>query len=59
MVPTQEQRVMKYIQDFGSITRLDAMRDVGVANLTAVISDLRKHGVSIETRMIKGKNRYN
>lgn len=57
-VPTQAQRVFQYIKDFGSITRVDAMHDIGVANLTAVISELRKHGYNIETIDVHAKNRY-
>lgn len=54
----QMRRVLNYIEDFGSVTRLEAMRDLGIANLTAVISSLRKHDVDIETTMVPGKNRY-
>lgn len=57
-VPTQAQRVFKYIHDFGSITRAEAMSDIGVANLTAVISDLRKQGYNIETIDVHTENRY-
>ena len=58
-VPTQAQRVLDYIRDFGSITRVDAMSDLGIANLPAVIEILRhKHGHNIETLEIKAKNRY-
>lgn len=57
-VPTQAQRVLNYIHDFGSITRAEAMYDIGVANLTAVITILRKGGHDIETQEIKAKNRY-
>lgn len=54
----QMRRVLNYLEDFGSITRGEAMTDLGVANLTAVISSLRKRGVDIETTMAAGKNRY-
>ena len=54
----QMRRVLNYIDDFGSITRVEAMRDLGVANLTAVISSLRKKDVDIETNIMVGKNRY-
>lgn len=54
----QMHRVLKYIEDFGSVTRLEAMRDLSVANLTAVISSLRKKGVDIKTEIKDGKNRY-
>ena len=58
-VTTQAERVLNYIECFGSITRAEALMDIGVANLPAVIDDLRhKHGVNIITEEIKGKNRY-
>lgn len=55
---TQMHRVLNYIEDFGSITRVDALRDLGIANLTAVISSLRKCGADIVTNIAHGKNRY-
>lgn len=52
-------RVLRYIQTQGSITRAQAMTDIGVANLPAVIDDLRhKVGVPIKTNIVKGTNRY-
>ena len=58
-VPTQCQRVLKYIRDFGSVTRAEAMSELGIANLPAVIDILRnKQGHDIETLEIKAKNRY-
>lgn len=56
---TQAGRVLAYIRDFGSITRLDAMIDLGVANLPAVIDILRhKWGIPIVTEEVEGLNRY-
>lgn len=43
--PTQNQRILDYIRDFGSITQLDALQDLGVMRLASRISDLRKQGV--------------
>lgn len=58
-VPTQAQRVLNYIHDFGSVTRAEAMMDLGIANLPAVIDVLRnKQGYNIDTLEIKSKNRY-
>lgn len=58
-VPTQAERVIDYIVRFGSITRADALIDLGIANLPAVIDDLRhKKGYHILTKEIKTKNRY-
>ena len=55
---TQTERIYKYMQDFGSITQLEAIRDIGVMRLASRITDLRKQGVAIEKEMEKGKNRY-
>lgn len=58
-VPTQCERVIRYIIDFGSITRADALMDLGIANLPAVIDDLRhKKGYPIVTDEVHAKNRY-
>lgn len=58
-VPTQCERVAYYMAHFGSITRVEALMDLGVANLPAVIDDLRhKHGKNIITEEVKGLNRY-
>lgn len=58
-VPTQAERVIHYICQFGSITRAEALMDLGIANLPAVIDDLRhKHGKNIITEEVKGLNRY-
>ena len=55
----QYDRVLRYMQTQGSITRAQAMTDIGVANLTAVIDYLRHSvGVPIKTNLVKGTNRY-
>jgi hypothetical protein len=56
---TQAGRVLAYIEEFGSISRVEAMMDISVANLTAVIDIIRnKLGKNIVTNRIKTKNRY-
>ena len=58
-VPTQAERVMEYMLHFGSITRAEALMDLGIANLPAVIDDLRhKKGVDIITEEVEALNRY-
>ena len=42
--PTQNQRILDYIERFGSITQLDALKDLGVMRLASRISDLRRLG---------------
>ena len=39
-VPTQCERVAYYMAHYGSITRADALMDLGIANLPAVIETL-------------------
>lgn len=58
-VPTQGQRIIQYMKDFGSITRVEAMSELGIANLPAVIDILRhRKGYNIETLEIESLNRY-
>lgn len=55
---TQAQRVLQYIEDFGSITQLEALNDLGVMRLASRISDLKKQGHPIKSETIAVKNRY-
>ena len=57
--PTQRERVKRYMEDFGSITQLDAIRDLGVLRLSARIMELKQSGLPIEGKFEKVKNRYN
>lgn len=56
--PTQNQRILDYIKEFGSITQLDALKDLGVMRLASRISDLRKQGHSIVSKVEPIANRY-
>lgn len=56
---TQLDRVLSYLRDPDyALTRYSALEDLGIANLTAVISTLRKRGHTIETVMNDGINRW-
>ena len=55
---TQSQRVLASIEEFGSITQLEALRDLGVMRLASRISDLRRMGVPIESTVETVKNRF-
>ena len=56
--PTQNQRILEYIEQFGSITQIDALRDIGCMRLASRISDLRSMGYDIVSEIIPVKNRY-
>lgn len=55
---TQNDRVLRYIREFGSITQLEALQDLGVMRLASRVSDLRRQGVKIVSKTEAVKNRY-
>ena len=56
--PTQNERILNYINIFGSITQLDALQDLGVMRLASRISDLRSLGYPIISNTEVVKNRF-
>ena len=56
--PTQAQRVVKFMQDHGSITQFEAMNLLGIMRLASRISELKKQGYEIESKVEKVKNRF-
>lgn len=56
--PTQCDRIIQYIEDFGSITQMEALIDLGIMRLAARISEMRSKGYKIKTEFIHSKNRY-
>ena len=48
--PTQCQLILDYIEEFGSITPLEAMRDLGVYRLASRISEMKhKHSIPVKS----------
>lgn len=58
MKSTQCEKVLAYMRQFGSITQLQALQDIGCMRLASRISDLRQQGVAIGRRIKTSKNRY-
>jgi hypothetical protein len=56
--PTQTARILDYMQEFGSITQLEAIRDLGIMRLASRISELKKQGVQIDKKTETVKNRF-
>lgn len=56
---TQCDRILQYMSDHGSISTLDAFRDLGIVRLGSRIHDLRRRGHKIKCEYLKAKNRYN
>lgn len=57
MKKTQCDKVLEYMRRYGSITQLEAFRDIGCMRLASRISDLRYQGYAIGRRMKTSKNR--
>lgn len=56
---TQAERVLAYIEEFGSITQYEALQDLGCMRLASRISDLKKQGFPIKSEVVSVKNRFN
>jgi hypothetical protein len=56
--PTQNQRILDYIDKFGSITALQRLADLGIMRLASRISDLRRLGYPITSEFVVVKNRF-
>lgn len=57
MKMTQHQLILKYIQDFGSITPMEAF-DLGITKLATRVSEMRRDGMQFKIETVKSKNRY-
>ena len=56
--PSQNQRILDYIERFGSITQLDALKDIGCMRLASRISDLKRLGYPIVSEVETVENRF-
>ena len=54
---TQGQKILDYMKLFGSITPVEAFRDLGVMRLGARIYDLEQEGIRIAHERETAKNR--
>nr|DAM60606.1 MAG TPA: helix-turn-helix domain protein [Caudoviricetes sp.]DAV88134.1 MAG TPA: helix-turn-helix domain protein [Caudoviricetes sp.] len=55
---TQCELIQRHLEDYGSITSLEAMQEYGIMRLASRISDMKKLGFTIRKEMVSGKNRY-
>lgn len=56
--PSQNERILKYVAEFGSITHLEAEQHLGVHRLASRICDLKRLGYSVTSEYVAVKNRY-
>lgn len=55
---TQNDRVLRHLQTFGSITPIEALNEYGIMRLASRISDLKKEGYLITKSLKKHINRF-
>lgn len=54
----QHQRIEKYMDDFGSISPMEAFADLGITKLATRVSEMIRDGAKIAKRIETGVNRY-
>lgn len=55
---TQCEKILAYIQENGSITPLDALREFGCMRLASRVNDLKRAGYVIISEMETNQNKY-
>lgn len=55
---TQNERIIRHLKDYGSISSMEAVKEYGIMRLSSRISDLKKTGIPIRREMVSSKNRY-
>lgn len=55
---TQRDRIINYINEFGSITALEAVRDLGILQLSARLCELERQGIRFEKKQESSLNRF-
>jgi hypothetical protein len=56
--PTQNQRILDYIEEHGGITQREADDYLAITRLPSRIFDSRDQGYNIVGEWVKGKNRF-
>ena len=58
MKTTQNDRILRHLKDYGTITTWEAIQEYGVTRLSARIKDLKDLGYGINSEWLSSKNRY-
>lgn len=54
----QHTAVLEWLKSKGSISSLEAFKELGVTRLSAIVFDLRAKGHDVETVMVEGRDRF-
>ena len=55
---TQNEKVLRHLQEHRSITPLDALKEYSIMRLASRISDLKRSGFKITNKIETSKNSY-
>lgn len=55
---TQNERILRHLQDGGTLTQAEAFLEYGVGRLSSRICELRRAGYPIRREFVTRKNRY-
>lgn len=55
---TQHERILDYIERFGSISPMEAFADLGITKLSTRISEMIRNGENIHKERETSKNRF-
>jgi hypothetical protein len=55
---TQKERILDYLREGRTLTRLNSWSELGIIEAPARISELRAEGHEIHTKMVVVRNRY-
>jgi hypothetical protein len=55
---TQCERILRHMNDYGTIDPMVAIKEYGCMRLASRIADLKRQGYDIVSERTKGKNRY-
>jgi hypothetical protein len=50
--------ILMHLQDYGSITSIQAMQEYGIMRLASRINDLKREGYNIVSETMKSHNRF-
>ena len=55
---TQREQIIDYLNQFGSITPMEAFADLGITKLATRISEMRKDGKEFKKETVTSINRF-
>lgn len=57
-IPSQIDQILAVLGSGGTLTALDALEDFGCSRLASRITDIKRRGYPVASRMVQRRNRY-